>query len=542
MIAFDYLWILYAAPVIAIAMTGLAWWARARRVKQANDWSPQLGSTAASMGRRGPVVLGTAAFCAGLALAGPRFGGRVVTTETKALNLVVAVDISRSMLAEDVSPSRLGRARREAARLILDLQGDRIGLVAFAGNSWILSPLTVDAGGLMLLTDGLDPDIASTGGTSMAKAIEQSRQLLITGEDVADRVLVVFTDGEELDSIPQVLDAVENLRRAGVHLILVAEGGNEPVNIPVRDVNGTLIGYQRDPENNLVRTRRHDETLSRMADVARGTVVSAEVNDQAGTVRDLITAFKRAPQATTTAQQDIARGWIPLLAGVLILLVHTLTRRTAALAGFAALMLLPNASKAQLRSATGDGAWQAGDLPAALRGYLNDAENGMGGDTSWLNAGTAALALDDSAVARAALTRAAESLDPEIRFRASFNLGLLSLRLAQSDSGNSEGHLQAARDWYREALMLRPSHIDAKWNYELAMSRLPPPPSGGGGSQNPQQGGSNSPQPQTPPSNGLTRSQAEQILDSMLEEERDTRESLNRRRSRSRTAIRRRDW
>jgi tetratricopeptide (TPR) repeat protein len=312
----------------------------------------------------------------------------------------------------------------------------------------------------------------------------------------------------------------------------------------VRDVTGTLIGYQRDPENNLVWTRRHDETLSEMADIARGTVVSAEVNDQAGTIRDLIAAFKRSPQATTTAQQDIARGWIPLVLGVIVLLMHALTRRTAALAVIAMLLCMPRFADAQLRtSPPGDGAWRRGDFEAALRGYLRDVLDGMGGDTAWLNAGTAALAVGDSATARDALTRAAGSLDPEVRFRASYNLGLLGLRLAELDSANAESHLEGARDWYRETLMLRPSDINAKWNYELALSRLPPQQSGGGGSQNqPQGGGSSSPEPQERSGGGLTRAQAEQILDSMLEQERDTRASLNRRRSRSRTAIGRRDW
>jgi Ca-activated chloride channel family protein len=222
-------------------------------------------------------------------------------------------------------------------------------------------------------------------------------------------------------------------------------------------------------------------------------------------------------------------------------MAHTLTRRTAALAAIAGLIVVSDAS-AQQRQAPGDDAWSSGDFEAALRGYWDDVQQGIGGDTAWLNAGTAALAMGDSSTARSALTHASQSLDPEIRFRAAYNLGLLNLRLAETDSTNAATYLEQARDWYRESLLLRPSDADAKWNYELALSRLPPPQGGGGGSQNQPSGGGAPQEQEQRPTGGLTRSQAEQILDSMLEQERETRESLNRRRSRSRTAIRRKDW
>jgi Spy/CpxP family protein refolding chaperone len=120
----------------------------------------------------------------------------------------------------------------------------------------------------------------------------------------------------------------------------------------------------------------------------------------------------------------------------------------------------------------------------------------------------------------------------------------MSLRLAEVDSSNQTDHLERARDWYRESLLLRPSDADAKWNFELALSQLPPPQQGGGGGQNqqPSGGGGATAEQDDNPQSGLTREQAEQILDSMLEEERSTRESLNRRRNRNRRSVRRKDW
>lgn len=537
MIAFDHPWVLYLAPVVAVAITALAWWCRRTRVTRARQWSREIAAVAMATGRWGAVALGVAAFSVTVGLAGPRFGQRTVTTEAKSLDLIVAVDISRSMLAEDVQPSRLERAQQEVARLMQDLAGDRIGLIAFAGQSFILSPLTVDQGALRLLVDGLHPDMASAGGTALGPALRQARQLLTAGEGVADRVLVVFTDGEALDSMPGVLDAARQTRRDGIRVVLVAEGGRAPTTIPVRDPDGVLIGYQRDENNALIETERRDDILSDVADAAQGVVVSAELPDQAGAVRELIAGFKRAPLATSTAAQDVPRAWIPSLVAVTLLLFQTFTRRTAALAVLALLMAVSQRAEAQGVRNPADDAWRAGDFAMAAELYRQQVRAGFGGDTAWLNLGTAALALDDSATARAALGRAAESLDPELRFRALYNLGLMDLRLARRDSLNRDGYLDAARDRYREALLLKPGHPDAKWNYELAL-RESPPQSGGGGQQPQSQGsGGSSNAPPPDPSGGLTREQAEQILNSMLEEERATRDAVNRRNARARTRV-----
>lgn len=111
----------------------------------------------------GPLLIGLAALAAAIALAGPRGGRTTVKAQTQALSVVLAMDISRSMLAEDTKPSRLQRAVREARRLAQDLGEDRLGLVAFAGRSYILSPLTLDGGAVTLFLDALSPELASQG-------------------------------------------------------------------------------------------------------------------------------------------------------------------------------------------------------------------------------------------------------------------------------------------------------------------------------------------------------------------------------------------
>jgi Ca-activated chloride channel family protein len=540
MTAFDNPLLLYAAPLIALFVSALAFWARRTRITRASQWSAKLGTEAASHGRRGILLLGLASLAIVVALAGPRWGSRVVETETKGLDLIIAIDISRSMLAEDTEPSRLERAKREARRLIHDLSGDRIGLVAFAGQSYVMSPLTVDGSALHLLVDALDPDVASTGGSDLALALGQGRDLLLAGNDVADRVLVVFSDGEAHDSMPAIMDRAERLRRDGIHLILVAEGGRNGVRIPVRDFDGELVGHQLDPGGEYVETRRRDDILTAVADAAQGVLVSAEVGDQAGRVRELVAAFKRTPLATTTAAQDISRAWVPILVAVILLLLHTATRKTSALAGVVLTMVLGDGAFAQNPSNAADEAWLAGRFERATALYRLQALEGRGGDTTWFNVGTAALATGDTALARAALEISARSIEPGIRFGSRYNLGLLELRLAVADSAQLVSHLEAARSHYREALLLRPTDAASKWNLELANRMVPPPDDGS--SENPQNAGAGQEDSPQAEAQGLSIGQAEQILNSIAEEERRTLLRRNRKNSQVREARGRRDW
>src|SRR5690348_10428863 len=190
---FDAPLLLFLAPVVGLALGFAAWLGRRRRVRLARRWSPALGRLARSRGAWAPAVIGLAGACGVVALAGPRWGRTQIRTESRALSLVFAVDISRSMLAEDVPPSRLQRAIRESRRLIQDLEGDRLGLIAFAGRSYILSPLTVDGGAIRMYLDALDPDLASEGGTGLSGVLTYGSELLSAATDAADGVVALFT-------------------------------------------------------------------------------------------------------------------------------------------------------------------------------------------------------------------------------------------------------------------------------------------------------------------------------------------------------------
>jgi len=317
--SFDAPAVLALAPLLGGAVWFGAAWARRARIRRAALWSEETVRAALAAGRLGPTALSLSAFLGVVALAGPRWGEENVVAESRGLSLAIAVDISRSMLAEDANPNRLGRATREARRLVQDLNGDHLGLVVFAGSSYILSPLSVDGSALGLYLDALDPDVASQGGTGLAAALQQGGELLGAGSEQADRVLVVFTDGEAHDTLPGVVAQAEHLRAVGVHLILVAEGGRTATRIPVRDQHGALQGWQRDEAGQVIQTSRRDDILGAVADAAQGTIVAAELPDQAGAVRDLVAAYKRARASETRTERGRPRAWVPLLFAVMVL-------------------------------------------------------------------------------------------------------------------------------------------------------------------------------------------------------------------------------
>ena len=543
---FDSPMLLLLAPVLGAVVGLLTWTARHRRIRLAGSWSPELQRQAKASGRSGPVWLGIVAILLGVALAGPRGGRTEVTTESRALSLVMVMDVSRSMLAEDVAPSRLGLAVREARRLVHDLPGDRVGLIAFAGRSYILSPLTIDGGAITLQLDALSPDLASQGGTSLAAALTQGAELLGASTEISDRVLVVFTDGEAHDSLDAIVRSARHIREEGVRLVLVAEGTTAPTRIPIRDSAGNLLEYKRTRGDDVVETSRQDHILRQIADASDGTIIPADVPDQAGAIRDLTTAFKRNPTTETRTADLLPLAWIPLLLAALVLLGQTVTRRTASLVGLAALLFLPMAASAQLVT-DAERAVRASALEEASEAYLALARKGFARDTSLYNAGTAAIMAGKIEAATAPLTQAANSVDPGLRFRALYNLGTAALTTARVDTARAEALREVAIQRLKEALLLHPGSAEAKWNLELALRAEPPPSDGGGGGGGqsappPPSGNESQPEAEPEPTpDGLSQSQAEQILNSVEREERATRANQQKRR-RGRGAGGGKDW
>jgi Ca-activated chloride channel family protein len=519
--------LLWIAPLVALLIGLLAGWARRRRVNAAQAWSSSLGEEAAKLGRRSPFVLALAALLMGVAVAGPRWGLAARSAESRALNVVFVMDISRSMLAQDADPDRLTRSIRVARRLVQDLSGDRLGLIAFAARPYLLSPLTLDQSALAVQLDALDPDVASEGGSSVAGALTLSRQVLAQATEGGDRAVVLFSDGEAFDGERALAAAASALAEDGITLISVPVGGLTGERIP--DGEG---GWHRDGTGQEVVTVRRDDLLAVMHEAAEGEMIRADAPDPAGDVRRVLDRLDRRTVRDHMAADLVPRSWIFALAALVLVGLQAVTRRTAALVTIA-LCALTSVGGAQ-RPAPG---WQwlrRGDTARAAEAFLREA-NRAGTDTAWFNAGTSAMVRGDLAGAIPALERATLSLDPALRRRALYNLGTAQLLAARTDSTRRDSLLTGAESALRQALQLDPHDAPTKFNYELArrLRPPPPPPQGGGGSNDPQQGENTPPPPPGGGRDGMSQAEAEQVLSAMERAERQTREDLARRQRRT---------
>jgi Ca-activated chloride channel family protein len=185
-------------------------------------------------------------------------------------DIVIAVDLSESMLAEDVAPNRLGRARLSILRLMDRLDGDRIGLVAFAADAFVQSPLTIDYAAAGMFLGAMEPDLMPIQGTDLGAALRVSLDAL--EESARDaKVLVLVTDAEDHEA---TYDAeLARVQELGVQLYVVVVGTGEGVPIPVYDDEGARQGFLRDEDGNVVTTRVGEQALEDLARRADASVV-----------------------------------------------------------------------------------------------------------------------------------------------------------------------------------------------------------------------------------------------------------------------------
>ena len=202
-----------------------------------------------------------------LALARPQFGSRLETVQRRGQDVVVALDLSLSMLAEDIQPNRLAKAKFAVSRFIDLLGGDRIGLVGFAGEAFIQCPLTLDYGAAKLFLRAMGPDIMPVPGTSLSKAITKSLQLLEASQ-TKNKILVLLTDGEDHEE--GIDAAAAQAADRGVVIYAIGIGSLEGTPIPELDSNGRSRGFKKDEQGNIVMTRLNDSNLRILAEETQG--------------------------------------------------------------------------------------------------------------------------------------------------------------------------------------------------------------------------------------------------------------------------------
>lgn len=201
-----------------------------------------------------------------IAIANLQFGSKKEKVDREGIDIILAIDVSRSMLAEDITPNRLEHAKQFVYNLLSKLKNDRIGLIVFAGNAYVQMPLTVDFSGAKLFLSGINTEMIPSQGTAIGKAIEMSKQLFVEGENKY-KTLIIISDGENHED--DAVEAVSDVVKKGVTVYTIGLGSDAGAPIPIVK-NGQQVDFMKDPQNNIILSKTDDALMKEIATKGNG--------------------------------------------------------------------------------------------------------------------------------------------------------------------------------------------------------------------------------------------------------------------------------
>jgi Ca-activated chloride channel family protein len=382
------------------------------------------------------VALAVVALASGfVALARPQKGMEWETASRKGTDLLFVVDTSRSMDADDLRPSRLERAKLAIRDLVARVPGDRIGLVAFAGDAFVQSPMTLDHGALLETVDALDTNAVARGGTNVGRAIDVASEALAS-EPSNDKSIVLLTDGEDLEGAG--FDAAKRAAAAGITIDAVGIGSTDGQLVPSKDERGRTDGIVRDENGAPVRSRLDESGLRAISEAAHGTYrpLGADGRGLEQLYDQALAARAHEDVAARTHRVWAERFMIPMGVALGALVLEALlgfavrrrsgTRsRAAALAGAATLGALVVAAPGQALASTGEAqkAYSEGRFEDARRAYEAERTKHPEDAALAFNVGDAAYRAGRFEEAGAAFQNAEQSPDVSLRGKAAYNRG-----------------------------------------------------------------------------------------------------------------------
>jgi len=499
------LWLLLAMPT---ALLVFFWWAWRRRQRLLAQFIQARLLSALTVGisparqkiRLGCLVLAVVLLI--VALARPQYGFDLQKVKQRGLDIVVAIDTSKSMLAEDIAPDRLKRAKLAALDLMQHAKADRLGLVAFAGDAFLECPLTIDDTAFRQSVEALDVNTIPQGGTALASAINTALTAFKEGDHF--KVLVLLTDGEDNDT--GALEAAQNAAKDGLRIFTVGIGTAEGTLLRIRDANGNS-DYIRDPNGNVVKSHLNEALLQEIARATGGFYLPLRPNTVAALYERGI-----APLPETESQERLVRRYHeqfqwPLLAAVFLLLAEMLLPErkrekimlnndrprpglllqergklppAVVATGVAVLFTLfglANYGFASPASALRE--YDAGHYTNALQEFERLADANTNDLRLVFNAGTAAYRATNYDAALNDFQSAALSPDLKLQQRAYYNLGNTLYRQGQLKfEPDTEGLDAMQQTWqqavrnYEHAAELNSNDLDAAWNLAFVKKQI----------------------------------------------------------------------
>lgn len=327
----EYLWLLVAVAILGLLWVYMGWRQRqrleawgdramfGRLIPDRSGWRPAMKMTLTLLGIALLVV----------ALANPQVGTKIEKGKRAGSDIAVCLDVSNSMMAEDLQPNRLERAKRVVSNLLATMTGDRVSLVVFAGTSFIQMPLTNDYSATKLFLDQVSCDMIPTQGTAIGDAITKSMETFGYGDPDRDweitkgRAIIVISDGENHED--DAVGAAREAAKEGIRVCTIGMGMPEGAPIPEYTSRGRSNNYKRDREGNVIMTNLNEQMLREIASAGNG--VYARANNAGSGLSDitsLIEGLEKEDFGEAVFSAYESRFMYPLAAGILCLLAEML--------------------------------------------------------------------------------------------------------------------------------------------------------------------------------------------------------------------------
>ena len=431
------------------------------------------------------VLLTVFFFLSIVALARPQWGFEWQEIKRKGIDIIVVVDTSKSMLTEDVKPNRLERTKLGVKDLVKKLQGDRIGLIAFAGEAFMVCPLTVDYNGFLLTLEDLNTNTVPRGGTAVAKAIEEA---INSYESIPSphKVVIILTDGENLEGDP--LKAAQEAKKKGVKIFCIGMGTQEGELVQIENEKSEKE-FLKDEQGNFVKSRLNEDLLQKIAVVTGGAYVRAS-GAQFGLDliydRELSKMEKREIESKKE-KKYFERFQIPLAAAIFFLMIEscmtTRGRKKEALRILLLGMLFAtNLSTAAMAAPVfkdihdGNMLYKEREYEGAMQKYQRAVEKQPNSDIINFNLGTVLYRLKKYPEALEHFQKSLLTDNKDLKAKTYFNLGDVYTRIGESledkDPDAAFKSIETAKENFEKVLSLNPNDKEAQFNLDYAKAEL----------------------------------------------------------------------
>ncbi|MFD1094640.1 VWA domain-containing protein [Salegentibacter chungangensis] len=270
-----YFWLLLVIPVVVLLYVLLLFWQKRTRKKFANpELFPSLApnrSAFKSLIKLVIFLLAIASFV--LALVNPKIGTKMETVKREGVDIVFAIDVSKSMEAEDVAPNRIEKSKQLVTQIINNLGSDRVGIIAYAGSAFPQLPITTDYGSAKMFLQALNTDMLSSQGTAISDAIELATTYY-DDESQTNRVMFIISDGEDHEG--NVEDIAQEASNKGIRIFTIGVGTEKGNPIPIKR-NGVVQNYKKDNQGETVITKLQPETLQEIASETNGEYIPGNI-------------------------------------------------------------------------------------------------------------------------------------------------------------------------------------------------------------------------------------------------------------------------